>query len=265
MMIPKRRETGRTGTPTRWKCHQDHIQEKFLPQIHHQALEDIVTAILISGFRIRTLGRRTSLWWRFPLQLHDATGWLADHAFLTSAIAKEGQTLTFWGLRLHSNVHNSGDPWRLRRPIGHCLCIWHQWWGVPGDQWWQVSDERGVPGGLLRHLPGGGQCEESHCERPLSTLHVWQVAFELWSQVWSSLIAPEFTTTSSTRKGNRCTLAAEAQFYSTTRQFLLGFGQLGSFLKNNSCRKLYGQETLCKKTLRTGNFMPENVAVWIQP
>ena len=105
MMIPKRRETGRTGTLTRSKLHQDHIQDKFLPQIHHQALEPIVTAILISGFRIPTLDRRTSLWRRFPLQLHDATGWLADHAFLTSAIAKEVQALTFcFGYRTQVNL-----------------------------------------------------------------------------------------------------------------------------------------------------------------
>ena len=64
----------------------------------------------------------------------------------------------------------------------------------------------------------GGSLSEASVNSPCLTGGFWTM-FE------SCLNPPEFTTTSSTRKGNQCISAAEPQFYFTTRPFLLGFGE----------------------------------------
>ena len=91
----------------------------------------------------------------------------------------------------------SGDAWRFRKPIGHCLGIRHQWRRVSGDDqpWSQcISEVRfcsicqvvgvvvALPDGLnlgwlLLDLPSGGKREEGERERTLWALHVRSVTF----------------------------------------------------------------------------------------
>ena len=144
------------------------------------------------GFRIPTMGRRTSLWWRLPLQLHDAPGYRTGCCM--ARITSTTPTLLFplrwrlkiqethWPLSRHSASMTKSVRWRPTMVSMHIRAglLFHlpsRWCSCCPCWWSHLSIQRNNLGWLLLDLPSGGKREESERERTLWALHVRSVTF----------------------------------------------------------------------------------------
>ena len=122
----------------------------------HHTQSTLLTSLLRSpclpGFRVSAVGRRTSLWWRLSVQLHDAPGfiwwwcsWFRDNDDVNDDNNAETKLelqclfslsivsiFTSYPCKVELVSLYPGDPWRVWQPLGYCLSVWDQRRRMPG-------------------------------------------------------------------------------------------------------------------------------------